>query len=287
MDLIPQLIVNGILYGSVLALPAIGFTTIFAVLRFPNFAVASLATIGAFAGWVVNVSLGMPIPVAVGAAFLVTGLIGVLCDDVVLRPMRPYGPLTTAITSIALTVVLENLVRFGFGNDFRGYDIPLVRDWRFGGIRVGPQQVDNLVFAALTMGALFAYLRFGRFGKAMRAVADNPDLARLKGIPSGTVTRLAVLIATGLVGVGGILLGLNTAIDPLTGFRFILSIFAAAVVGGLGNIPGAVLGAFVIGIGEELSVAVLDPTYKSAVGFFAILIVLMVRPQGLLGSKVA
>lgn len=285
MELIPQLLVNGVLYGSLLALPAIGFTTIFAVLRFPNFSVASIATLGAFAGWVANVPLGLPILVAVVAAFVIAGIVGVLADDIVLRPMRPYGALTTAIASIALTVVLENMIRFGFGNDLRGYDLPLVRDWRFLGIRVGPQQLENLVLATIIMVLLFVFLRYGRFGKAMRAVADNPQLAALKGIPSGTVTRLAIFIAMGLVGVGGILQGLGTAIDPLTGFRFILSIFAAAVVGGLGSIPGAVLGAFVIGIGQELSLVILDPTYKSAVGFLAILVVLIFRPEGLLGEK--
>ncbi|MEM7442246.1 MAG: branched-chain amino acid ABC transporter permease [Pseudomonadota bacterium] len=285
MELIPQLLVNGVLYGSLLALPAIGFTMIFAVLRFPNFAVASIATLGAFAGWVANVPMGLPILLAVVAAFVIAGIVGVLTDDLVLRPMRPHGALTTAIASIALTVVLENIIRFGFGNDLRGYDLPIVRDWRFLDIRVGPQQFENLVLACLIMVILFVFLRYGRFGKAMRAVADNPQLAALKGIPSGTVTRLAMFIAMGLVGVGGILQGLGTAIDPLTGFRFILSIFAAAVVGGLGSIPGAVLGAFVVGIGQELSLVVLDPTYKSAVGFLAILVVLIFRPEGLLGEK--
>lgn len=285
MELVPQLLINGILYGGLLALPAIGFTTIFAVQRFPNFSVASIATIGAFAGWVANVSLGLPIIPAILVAFLVAGAVGALCDEVVLKPMRPYGALTTAIASIALTIVLENLVRFAFGNALRGYDLPLLRDWRFSGVRVGPQQVENLALAVAAMAALFLFLRFGRFGKAMRAVADNPQLAALKGIPSATVTRLAVFIAMGLVGVGGILQGLGTFIDPLTGFRFILSIFAAAVVGGLGSIPGAVVGAFVIGIGEDLSLLFLDPTYKSAVGFLAILLVLTLRPQGILGRR--
>ncbi len=285
MELIPQLLINGILYGSLLTLPAIGFTTIFAVQRFPNFSVASIATVGAFAGWVANVSLGLPIIPAILMAFIIAGVVGVLCDEIVLKPMRPYGALTTAIASIALTVVLENMIRFGFGNDLRGYDLPLVRDWRFWGVRVGPQQVENLVLATVAMAALFLFLRFGRLGKAMRAVADNPQLATLKGIPAANVTRLAVFIAMGLVGVGGILQGLGTSIDPLTGFRFILSIFAAAVVGGLGSIPGAVLGAFIIGIGEDLSLVVLDPTYKSAIGFLAILIVLTLRPQGLLGRR--
>ncbi|MCB1971183.1 MAG: branched-chain amino acid ABC transporter permease [Geminicoccaceae bacterium] len=285
MELVPQYIVNGILFGSLLALPAIGFTTIFAVMRFPNFSVASMATIGAFAAFVVNVHLGLPVIASVLVAFLVAGAVGVASDMLVLQPMRPHGALTTAIASIALTIVLENIVRFIFGNDLRGYDLPILRDWRFGMIRVGPQQVENLILSVVVMAALFAFLRFGRWGKAMRAVADNPDLAQLKGIPSQTVVRLTTFIAMGLVGIGGVLQGLGTAIDPLTGFRFILSIFAAAVVGGLGSIPGAVAGAFVIGIGEELSLAILDPTYKSSIGFLAILLVLTLKPEGLFGAR--
>jgi branched-chain amino acid transport system permease protein/neutral amino acid transport system permease protein len=119
----------------------------------------------------------------------------------------------------------------------------------------------------------------------MRAVADNPVLADIKGIDPVRVARLVNLIGMGLAGVGGMLLGLDTSIDPLTGFRAILSIFAAAVVGGLGSIPGALVGALVIGIGEELSLLFWDATYRTAVGFIAILLVLTLRPRGLLGER--
>lgn len=285
MDLLPQLLVNGIISGTLLAIPAIGFTAMFAVLRFPNFAVASHATIGAFAGFAANVWLGLPVAPAMIAAFVVAGLFGLVSDEIALRPLRAYGGLTAAIASIALTIVLENLVRFWFGNDLRGYDLPLVRDWRVAGIRVGPQQVQNLLMALGIMVAVFASLKFTRIGKAMRAVADNPALAELKGIDPLRVGRITAFAGMGLVGAGGMLLGLGTSIDPLTGFRFILPIFAAAVVGGLGSIPGAALGAMVVGIGEELSLLVLSPAYKSAVGFIAIVIVLAVRPRGLLGER--
>ncbi len=285
MDLLPQLLVNGLISGTLLAIPAIGFTAIFAVLRFPNFSVASHATIGAFAGYAANVWLGLPAAPALIAAFLVAALVGLISDEVALKPLRPYGALTAAIASIALTIVLENMVRFGFGNELRGYDLPLARDWRIYGVRVGPQQVQNLVLAVIIMAAVFAALKYTRIGKAMRAVADNPTLAELKGIDPVWVGRLTVFTAMGLVGAGGMLLGLGTSIDPLTGFRFILPIFAAAVVGGLGSIPGAALGAMVVGIGEELSVLVLSPSYKSAVGFIAIVIVLAFRPRGLLGER--
>jgi branched-chain amino acid transport system permease protein len=280
-----QLVLNGAMAGTILAVPAIGLTTIFAVLRFPNFAVASHATIGAFAGYVANVSFGLPVLPAIVVAFLVAGLVGLATDEAILKPFRASGFITTAIGSIALTIALENAVRFGFGNELRGYDLPLRRDWRFEGLRVGPQQVENLAIALAVMAAIFAFLAFTRAGKAMRAVADNPTLAGIKGINAETIARTVSFVGMGLAGLGGMLLGLDTTIDPLTGFRAILSIFAAAVVGGLGSVPGAVVGALVIGIGEELSLVILSPNYRSAVGFLAILLVLTIRPRGILGQR--
>lgn len=282
---IPQLLLNGLMAGTVLAVPAIGFTAIYAVLRFPNFTVASHATIGAFAGYVANTSFGFPLAAAVLVAFLVAGAAGVLNDELVLKPLRPTGALTAAIAAVALTIALENVVRFIFGNDLRGYDVPIRRDWQVGGVRVGPQQVQNFAVALVAMAAVFLFLAFTRMGKAMRAVADNPMLASIKGINADTVARLVNFVGMGLAGTGGMLLGLDTSIDPLTGFRVILSVFAAAVVGGLGSIPGAVVGALTIGVGEELSLLVLAPAYRSAVGFFAILLVLTLRPRGILGER--
>jgi branched-chain amino acid transport system permease protein len=285
LDEVAQLAVNGLVAGTVLAVPAIGFTAIYAVLRFPNFSLASHATIGAFAGYVANATLGFPAWAAVAVAFVVAGAAGVVNDHVVLRPLRPAGALTTAIGAVALTIVLENVVRFVFGNDLRGYDLPIRRDWHWGPVRIGPQQLENLGIAILAMAAVFAFLAFTRTGKAMRAVADDPTLAGLKGIDTEQVARLTNFGGMGLAGIGGMLLGLDTTIDPLTGFRVILSVFAAAVVGGLGSIPGAVVGALTIGIAEELSLLSLAPAYRTAVGFVAILFVLILRPRGLLGER--
>ncbi|HET6366758.1 MAG TPA: branched-chain amino acid ABC transporter permease [Pseudomonadales bacterium] len=285
MTEVAQLLVNGLVAGTILAVPAIGFTAIYAVLRFPNFTVASHATIGAFAGYVANTAGGLPAWAAVGVAFLVTGVAGVINDEVVLKPLRPSGALTAAIAAVALTIALENVIRFIWGNDLRGYALPLRRDWQWAGLRIGPQQVENLVIAVVAMGALFVFLAFTRTGKAMRAVADNPTLAGIKGINAEMVARLVNFVGMGLAGIGGMLLGLDTSIDPLTGFRVILSVFAAAVVGGLGSIPGAVVGALAIGVAEELSLLSLAPAYRTAVGFVAILLVLTVRPRGILGER--
>jgi branched-chain amino acid transport system permease protein len=280
-----QLVINGIVAGTVLAVPAIGFTAIYAVLKLPNFAVASLVTIGGFAGYVANTGFGVPAWATVLAAFAVAGLLGVVTDEVVLKPLRPAGYIAVAIASVALTIALENVVRFIWGNDLRGFDLPIQRDWRFWNLRIGPQQVQNFVIAVVAMTALFLFLAFTRTGKAMRAVADNPVLADIKGIDPVRVGRLVNFIGMGLAGIGGVLVGLDTSVDPLTGFRVILSIFAAAVVGGLGSIPGAVVGALAIGVAEELSLLIWQPTYRTAVGFLAILLVLTLRPRGLLGER--
>ncbi len=286
---LPQLLVNGLVAGTILALPAIGFTAIYAVLRFPNFSIASHATMGAYAGYVANVWLGLPVIPSLLFAFAVPALSGAACDEMILKPLRRAGPLTAAIAAVALTIALENVIRFFFGNDLRGYDLPVWRDWRFdlgfAFLRVGPQQVENAAISVAVMAAVFLFLAFTRTGKMMRAVADNPMLAGIKGINADTVARLGSFMGMGLVGVGGMLLGLDTSIDPLTGFRAVLSVFAAAVVGGLGSIPGAVVGAAVVGVGEELSILILDASYRTAVGFIAILVVLIFRPRGILGER--
>jgi len=280
-----QILVNGLMTGSILMLPAIGFSCIFAVLRYPNFAVAGFATVGAFAGWVANVPWGLPVGLSLLAAFLVAGAVGLLSEEAALKPLRPAGPLTVAIASVALTLLLENIVRFLFTNDLRGYDLPVLRDWRFEGIRINPQQAANVGYAVAAAAGLFALLAFTRLGRAMRAVADNPQLADIKGVDPGRIARVAVFLGAGLAGFGGMLIGLDTSIDPLTGFRVILSVFAAAVVGGLGSIPGAALGALVVGVGEEMASVLLSPAYRTVTAFLAILLVLTIRPEGLLGRR--
>jgi len=280
-----QLVADGVMAGATLAVPAIAFNTMYAVLRFPNFAISGLATIGAFAGYAANVWGGWPAPLALGAAFVAAALASVACELGALRRLRRSGPLAAAVASVALTILLENVVRFGFGNELRGYDLPVFRDWRLGPLRLNPQEIENAACALVATAALFLFLGFTRTGRMMRAVADNPALAALKGIDAGAVAVLASLLGGGLAGFGGMLIGLDASIDPLTGFRVMLSIFAAAVVGGLGSIPGAVLGAVVVGVGEECSLLLLDPAYRSAVGFLAILLVLSFRPRGLLGER--
>lgn len=285
IETILQLAANGIMSGAVLAVAAIGFTMMFAVLRFPNFALAGHMAVGAYAGWIANTMFGLPLPVALLCGFAVAGGIGVASDFIVLRPLRRAAPITLAIASVAISLFLENALRFGFGNDLRSFDLPLARDWVIGWLRLGPQQVQNAGLAIMAMLILFVIFTFTQTGRAMRATADNAGLAAVKGIDTEKITRLVSFLGMGLAGAAGVLLGADTSIEPLLGLKVILSVFAAAVLGGLGSIPGAVLGAFAIGIVEEASQIVVPATYKGAVGFVAILLVLSFRPSGILGRR--
>lgn len=279
-----QALLNGLVSGALLAVPAIGFTAMFAVLRFPNFAISGVATLGAFAGYVAY-GLGSGIAAALLAAFVVAGLVGLGLDKAAHLPLVRQGALPAAIASIASGLILENLIRLGFGNELRGFDRPIARDVMLGELRIGPQELETMGVALAVMLAVFAALAFTPVGKAMRASADNPELAALKGIRPERMSAIASLVGMGLVGVGGMLLGLDSSIDPITGTRILLSVFAAAVLGGLGSPAGAVLGAFLIGIAEELAVLAVGSPYRAAVGFFAILLMLSLRPRGLLGER--
>jgi branched-subunit amino acid ABC-type transport system permease component len=282
---IAQLCINGILSGAVLAIPAIGFTLMFAVQGFPNFGISGHLAVGAFAGWALNFYGGFSIWLAIPGGLVAAGLIGVATDELIFRRMRSAAPITLAIVSVAVTLFLENALRFGFGNNLRTFQVPLTRDWSLGELRFGAQQLKTVAWSIGIMAALFCVLRFTQLGRAVRATADNKALASVKGIDTEGIARLTVFLGMGLAGASGILLGIDTSIDPQIGFRIMLSVFAAAVVGGLGSIPGAVLGAFVIGIAEEMSQVILPATYKSAVGFALILFFLTFRPSGLLGER--
>lgn len=287
LEALAQSLINGLITGTVIAIPAVGFTAMFAVLRYLSFAVAAYVTIGAFAGWYENQLVGGGILPMLAAAALVAAAAGVAAEQGLLSPLRKAGPLTVTIGSVAINLVLENVIRFCIGNDLKSYDLPLYPDMQFIGLRVGAQQIANLALALGLMAAVFVFIRCTRLGRAMRAVADNPDLARLKGIDPRKVAAIAVGVGAGLAGVGGVLLGADTSIDPLLGYRILLSVFAAAVLGGLGSIPGAVVGALAIGIAEEVSLLVIPATYRDAIGFAAILLMLTFRPRGLLGERAA
>ena len=279
-----QLIVNGIVNAALIAPPAIAFSLLFGVLRFPNFAIGGYITVGAFAAYAFNVQLGFPILAAALAAMVVTGIVVWLSDIIVFKPMRGHGAVTLLVVSIALTLIIEHVIRIFYGADVRGFDLPLQRPMKFAGMRITQEQVEIIVLAIGIAIATHLLLRFTRIGKAMRATADNPVLAEVRGINTGLVIGFTWLFCGGLFGLTGVLAGLDLVIEPLLGWYLTIPIFAAAILGGIGSPYGAMLGALMVGLAEELTVLILPSSYKIGVGFAIIAILLLVRPHGLLGQ---
>jgi branched-subunit amino acid ABC-type transport system permease component len=282
---VTQYVLNGLVLGALISLPALGLTLIFSVQGFVNFSVAAQMTVGAYAAWMAGSYLGWsPIPMLV-LAFAIPGLLGIVADRVALAPMRRQSSgqtaLMLAVVSIALNLAIENGLRFIFGSNLNSFDLPIERDLRVWGLSVGPQQLRNLAAALVIAVALAAFFSLTRWGKAMRAVADNTDLARLKGIDPRRLSNLATFLGMGLAGIGGSLLAIDTSVDPSTGSRLMLVIFAASVLGGLTSLYGAVLGALLIGVIGEVALVAIPPVYQSLTAFIAILVVLLIKPTGL------
>src|SRR5215510_11164809 len=285
MPPIAQYVFNGLVTGGILALPAVAFSLLWRLLRFPNFAVSTYLTVGAYLALTLNHGLHAPIGLAWLGALAGTGAVALAVDRIAFRPMRDRRPFSLAIASIGVAFVLENVVRFVWSNDFRSYDVPVTRAMSVAGLRIGRDQLLILGVAVVLMTLAQTFLRRTRLGIAMRATADNALLAAAKGVPTERVIAVATLGGGALAGGAGVFLGLDASIDPLMGGGLIISVFAAVILGGVGSAPGALAGALIVGIVEEVGTLVVPPTYKTAIGFAIILFVLLVRPTGLFGAR--
>lgn len=279
-----QLLINGIVNASLIAPPAIAFSLLFGILRFPNFAIGGYITVGAFLAYTLNVSVGLPLWAAGLGGMAGTALVVWLSDIIVFRPMRGHTPVTLLVVSIALTLILEHIIRLIYGADVRGFDIPLQRPWKFAGLRITPEQVSIILATIAIAVAVHLLLHYTRIGKAMRATADNETLAEVRGINTSFVIAFTWLVCGALFGLTGVFAGLDLVIEPLVGWNLTIPIFAAAILGGIGSPYGAMLGALLVGMAEEMTVLVLPSSYKVGVGFVIIAVFLLIRPQGLLGQ---
>lgn len=321
---INRVLISGTVLGSIYALGAIGVTLVFGILRFAHFAHGDMMTMGAFTTYVllgILAILGIAVPGPVGllvlpVAMALTAVMALGIDKGFYAPLRARGakPVTLLIASIGVTLIIQGLIRLFFGAESRSfYDgIPktIFRiDMSFLGAQrplvVTEPQLVMIVLMVIAVVALHLFLTGSRMGKAMRAMADNPDLAGLSGINTQHVVRITWLIAGGLACVAGTMLSLDVALIPDLAFNIVLPIFAAAIVGGLGHAHGAIAGGFLIAYAETLSVfnwtAVLRPfsgllpeginlpttlalvptEYKLTVAFVILVLVLLIRPTGI------
>lgn len=281
-----QLIVNGIVLGSIIALAAIGLTMVYGVLNFANFSHADFMALGAYIAFVLNVALGLNIILSFFIAIAIAGALGVLLDFLVWKPMRRKNAdlVSLVIISIGLSLIVRNAIIFIWGGSTRNFDLPVRRGIEMLGVTITHNQLIGLGTAILFMVLVHFFLKNTKLGKAMRAISDDINLARMSGIDSDKVIMWMWFIGIGLAGVAGILYGLETTIRPNMGWFLILPMFAAVILGGIGNPYGAMVGGMIIGLSQELSMLILPSEYKMGVSLGIMILVLLFKPKGLFGG---
>ncbi len=292
-----QQLINGLALGSILALIALGYTMVYGILRFINFAHGDVFMLGAFAGFYLapKVATVLPLPSIAGGfavmaiSMAICAVIGIVIEKLAYRPLRKRPKLTVLITAIGVSLLIEYTCQntHVFGAAPKSFPL-LIPDHplKFGALSFNSNQ---LVVLGVTLVLLLA-LRFivlkTKIGMAMRALAFNPEAAALMGINTDVVISFTFGLGSALAAAAGILFAVNyPSIDPLMGILPGLKAFVAAVLGGIGNLPGAALGGIIIGVTETFVAGYISSTYRDAIAFGILILILLIRPSGLLGKK--
>jgi neutral amino acid transport system permease protein len=277
-----QLIVNGVAVGSIIALAAVGLTLTYGILRLSNFAHGDFLTLGAYLTLLVN-AVGINIWLSMVLAAVGTVVMMLLSEKLLWSRMRDLraNSTTLIIISIGLALFLRNGIIFVWGGKNQNYNVPVTSALDIWGVKVPQNQLLVLGLAVLAILTLHYLLQNTKIGKAMRAVADDLDLARVSGINVDQVIFWTWLIAGTFTSLGGSMYGLITAVRPNMGWFLILPLFASVILGGIGNPYGAIIAAFIIGIVQEVSTLWLGSQYKQGVALLIMILVLLIRPKGL------
>jgi len=283
-----QQLVNGITLGSTYALTAIGYTLVFGILERINFSHGSVYMAGAFIFYILATQLKMNFIAAFALSAAMTGMLGLVLEKMALKPLRKKGAakITALISTIGISIILQNGVMLLMGSETKGF--PSVFQGRYFnvfGTDVAFIQVFILLFSLVLMLALSYLIKSTRMGKAMRATAQNSEAAALMGISIDSVVSFTFFLGSFMAAVSGILVGMYyKSIDPGIGYLAGLKAFSAAVLGGIGVLPGAMLGGILIGISEILAAGYIHPGYRDAVAFAILILMLIIKPGGLLGK---
>lgn len=286
-DKIIQRVVAGLIFGSLLALASVGLSLIFGTTGLSNFAHGEAVTLGGIVAWVSGTLLGLPLPVVIILGLLAGGLSGYVQNAVLWQPLRRRGTklVQMMIVSIGLSILVRYIYLFFIDGTTKSYTGGLNGVVEFGPVRVTFGSILTLVIALTVLLAFAAFLTKTRIGRATRAVSDNISLAEASGIDSTRIIQLVWIFGSALAALGGILLALYRQVSWSMGFEILLLIFAAVTLGGLGSAYGALIGSFVVGILVELSALVLPADLKYASALFLLIVVLIFRPQGILGKR--
>ncbi|MDR1568585.1 MAG: branched-chain amino acid ABC transporter permease [Streptococcaceae bacterium] len=283
-----QQLVNGLFLGAIYALLALGYTMVYGIIKLINFAHGDVYMMGAFLGYFFINHLHMNLWLALIASMAVTAVLGVVIEFLAYRPLRKSTRIAALITAIGVSFLLENVMIYFFGSSPRSFpQVMDIKKYDFGPISVSNIQLLILGVSILLMLLLQLVVKKTKMGKAMRAVSVDSDAAQLMGINVNRTISFTFALGSALAGAGGVLIGLYyNSIDPLMGMTPGIKAFVAAVLGGIGIIPGAALGGFVIGMLETLSTALGLSDYRDAVVYAVLIVILLVRPTGILGKNV-
>jgi neutral amino acid transport system permease protein len=282
-----QATANGLVTGTYFALGAVGLALVFGVLRLVNFAHGDFLTFGAYTALLANVFFRLPVVVATAVAVASTALLAGVLELVLWRPMRARkaGGLQLLLTAIGLAFVIRNGIQLVAGTEPRGLRVDVTSAVTFlGGVRMGTTELTVMVVGLAVLVFVAVLLSVSRLGREMRALADNLSLAEVAGVDTGRVIIATWLVAGSLSGLAGVLVAAAVGVlSPQFGFQLLLSLFAATVLGGIGNAYGALAGGLMLGLTQEWSTLFIDPRWKLSVGFVILILTLLARPNGLLG----
>lgn len=282
-----QQIVNGITIGGVYALVALGYSMVYSILRIVNFAHGDIFMIGTFIGLNLSVSFGLPIYVSILISAALTAGVGVLIEKTAYRPLYAKGGLSVLISALGVDIFLQNFARVIWGSETHPYPSEWkVTNYTFGKISVTNIQMIVMALTVILLIILYILVYRSRLGTAMRACAHSIVNARLMGINTNRIIIFTFGIGSALAAVAGNLIGIYyDAVYPSMGYSMGMKAFAAAILGGIGSIPGAVVGGLLIGIVEILGSAYISSGYRDAFAFAVMIFILIVRPSGLMGSR--
>ncbi len=284
-----QLFVEGLRFGLLIAMAAVGLSLIFGTTGLTNFAHGELVTIGAIAAWFINVQGGVPLVPAALIAMVIGAGVGALNELAIWRPLRRRGTglVAALVISIGLSLLLRYLYQIIFGGGSEAYtDYRGQRAVDYGAFTMTNADLSSIVIALVVLLLVAVMLQRTKIGKAMRAVADNRDLAASSGINVNRVILVVWMMGGALAALGGVLLGLSDEVQWDMGFRLLLLMFAGVTLGGLGTAYGALVGSIVVGVFVQMSTLVIPNDVKYVGGLLLLIVILIVRPQGILGSRV-
>ncbi len=273
----------GLLTAALLALAAVGFTVQFGITNLFNLAYAQFMLVAAYVGYTLT-NAGVDVWVALPIAALAVGALSVAVNRFVYMPFVSRGRalFSMVLVTVSVGLAVEYLIEVFAGAGAQQILMNPGSTWSAGGLVLTTSQIIIVVIAAIAMALFHLLLRHTRLGKAMRATSSDVSLARACGIPAARVRDVAWFISGVMCGAAGVVLGINVSFDPTTGSSYLVPIAAAAVLGGIGRPHGAMLGALVVGVGSEVFAAITTPSYKDVIAFGVLLVVMLVRPQGIL-----